>query len=33
MGRSPDDIVAVEVPRGRVEELRILAVLREEWAA
>ena len=33
MGRSPDDIVAVELPGGRVEELRIIAVLRQAWAA
>lgn len=33
MGRSPGDVVAVELPGGRVEELRIRAVLREEWAA
>lgn len=33
MGRSAGDIVTVELPRGRVEELRILSVLREERAA
>lgn len=26
MGRSPGDLVAVELPRGRVEDLRILSV-------
>jgi transcription elongation GreA/GreB family factor len=33
MGRSPGDVVAVELPRGRTEDLRILSVLGQEQAA
>lgn len=33
MGRSPGDIVAVELPHGRVENLRVVSVGREEGTA
>jgi transcription elongation factor GreA len=33
MGRSPGDIVAVELPRGRVEDLRIVSVRQEARVA
>ena len=33
MGRSPGEIVAVELPRGRIENLRIVSVWRDERAA
>ena len=30
MGRSPGDVVAVELPHGRIEDLRVLAVVGDE---
>lgn len=33
MGRSPGDVVAIDLPHGRTAELRVLAVLEEKQAA
>jgi transcription elongation factor GreA len=33
LGRSPGDVVTVELPRGRTERIRILDVIREEPSA